>query len=138
MKSESNPALHIALLSDLYSAYRQILRENTRLGLIQTRLQVCDRISRLSAPRFYVSPLYAKRIINSMSNGTPRASRQRLRLHREIYQRWLSLPESQRTDSALSDILTQPAPSYYLGVEHISRLLYKACKLCQRETHRPS
>ena len=129
MKSESNPALHIALLRDLYSAYRQIVKEDTRLGSLRTRLQVCSQLSQLPAPRFYVSLAYAKRIVSSMSKGTPRASRQRLRLHREIYQRWLSLPESQRTDSALSDILTQPAPSYYLGVEHISRLLYKACKL---------
>lgn len=129
MKANSNPAIYEALLGDLYSAYKQIVKENTRCGSIRTRLQVCSQLSQLPAPRFYVSLAYAKRIVSSMSKGTPRASRQRLRLHREIYRRWLSLPESQRTDSALSDILSQPAPSYYLGVEHISRLLYKACKL---------
>lgn len=125
MKAESNPTIYAALIGDLHSAYWNIVQENTRRGIVQTRHQVCLHLSQLPAPRFYVSLSYAKRIINSMSRGLPRVSRHRYLLHRDIYTRWLSLPESERTDSAILGILSQPAPSYYLSAVRISKLLYK-------------
>ena len=108
------------LANDLTTCYYRLLKENPKF----TRMQICELLSQAPAPRFYTSVAYAHRIIRDMSIGKPRASSSRhAQMHRDIYNRWLSLPE--RTDEALQSLLESPAPSFYLSKHRIKYLLYR-------------
>lgn len=117
------------LLRDLLRVYNDIVRDNFQKNIFLTRSEICLRISTLPAPQLYITPLFARRIINAMDNGRPLAhSPWRARQHHELYKRWLSLPEDERTPQAIEKIILQPAPSFYLSPSRINYLLYKAIK----------
>ena len=117
------------LLSDLLALYTGIVQENFRNGVFWNRRKICIKIASLPAPRLYITPRYARRIILVMEKGRLRAhSPWRSRQHRELYRRWLSLPEAERTPESLDKILSEPAPSFYLSPARINILLYKALK----------
>ena len=78
----------------------------------------------MPAPRYYRSVSYARKIINQMAIGKPRASVYRIsEMHKDIYSRWLDL--SKKDDDNLQAILSKPAPSFYLSKHRIYKLLYR-------------
>lgn len=119
----------LPLLRDLYGAYQQILKDNNKAGITMTRIEVCRKLSTLPAPCLYISVDFARRIIRSMEKGKQRAhSPWRFRQHHELYRRYLSLPPEKRNTAGIKEILSRPAPSFYLSPHRINHLLYKSLK----------
>lgn len=111
------------LLSDLFSLYKSLIREHP----CKTRREICILISQSPAPRMYFSVEYARRVISVMSLGGRRSHDPiRFRKHHELYRRWLSLPINEQNIEGLQNIISQPAPSFYLSPDRINYLLYKA------------
>ena len=111
---------HLSLIEDLTVCYYSILRHSPNL----TRMEVCRLIAKSSAPRFYVSPSYARRIIRDITIGKPRATCSRAaEEHRELYHRWQLLDD--KSPESLQQLLNSPAPSFYLSAHRINKLLYK-------------
>lgn len=117
------------LSHDLYAEYMQIRREAERNGSPISHQEICTRISRKPAPRFYVTPSTVLRcIVKPLESGKPiTAKGLRANMHREIWKRYQELHHLSR-EQAIQTIITQPAPSYYLGIRQIGKLIYDAVK----------
>lgn len=119
----------IPLMRDLYSAYLQIVKENSDKGITMTRLDICRILSTIPAPRLYISVDFARRIIRTMEKGRQRAhSPWRFRQHHELFKRYLALPLERRNTAGIKEILSRPAPSFYLSPHRINYLLYKSLR----------
>lgn len=116
------------LIADLYTAYMEIKRDYESRGYFLSRQQICDILSKASAPRFYITPYTALRsVIMPMEQGkTPRSKGLRKGMHLELFQKYLSLRSSYGRSVAIQLAITQNASSYYLSARHIDKLLYDA------------
>lgn len=112
------------LIQDLNTLYLRIVRDNTRKGILMTRRQICDIISRSPAPRLYITPEYAQRVLRTFPKYSARHYGSGGK-HLELYNRYAALPPEERTLSNLNKIIDQPASSFYLSSQYIYRLLYK-------------
>lgn len=117
------------LLYDLSLLYKSILSRNTQEGKIVTRAQICKEISLCSAPRFYITLDYARRVINNFTRGINTVRGTRNKKHLELYRRYLALPPEKRSINDIKEIIDSPAPSFYLSPHRINHLLYKSLKL---------
>ena len=112
------------LINDLDSMFKTILVKNNREGRIMFRKEICEQISRMPAPRLYITPEYALRVVrNHPRCGAVKPSRSRMQ-QEEVRHRYYSLPEDERTLTNLAKVLEEPAESFYLSPVRISRLLY--------------
>lgn len=113
------------LMNDLDSIFKSILVANNREGRIMYRKQICEQISRMSAPRLYITPEYALRVVR----GHPRCGAVKAqwckRQQEEVRRRYYSLPEDARTLTNLAKVLEEPAESFFLPPKQISNLLYQ-------------
>jgi hypothetical protein len=112
------------MLRDLDAAYRSIVVRNAKEGCYLSRMDVCKILAKSPAPRLYITPEYAMRVIK----GHPRCQSSTYstsRMHQELLARYNSLPEGSRTLVNVEMIINQPAPSFYLSPIRISDLLYK-------------
>lgn len=112
------------LLRDLNEAYFTIVRDNQKKGIIMSRRQICELIARSPAPRLYITPDRARRL---MFNYTKYRARkyQASGKHEEFYRRYQQLPKEQRNSLNIQNLIDQPAPSFYLTAAYIDRFLYK-------------
>lgn len=118
------------LCRDLYATYLSIKREHETKGEYISRQKICELISRHPAPQFYISaPTAMRYVITPLERGEPLASRGlRNKMHRALYARYQSLRAEMGKTKALLTAISQPAPSFYLGVRHIDKLLYDAVR----------
>lgn len=116
------------LKKDLYTAYMEIKRDYESRGYFLSRQQICDILSKTSAPRFYITPYTALRsAILPLEQGKQLASQGlRKQMHRDLFDKYLSLRSSYGRSVAIQLAITQSAPSYYLSARHIDKLLYDA------------
>ena len=112
------------LLQDLDALYTSIVSYNAKHGIIMSRMQICEQIATMPAPRLYIS-LNRARIL-TFNFERYRAKKHKVTgRHLEFYRRWLALPPSQRTTQSIPALLDQPAPSFYLSPKYIYRTLYR-------------
>jgi hypothetical protein len=111
------------MLHALDQAYKAIVVTAAKEGRYLSRLKVCEIIANSPAPRLFITPEYAMRVIKghprcqSVTYGTSR-------MHKELLARYEALPEDSRTFINIEKIINQPAPSFYLSPIRISDLLY--------------
>lgn len=113
------------LINDLDSIFKSILIENNRCGRIMHRKQICEQISKMPAPRLYISPEYALRVVRNHPRCGALKAQGCKRQQEEVRRRYNSLPEDARTLSNLARLLEQPAESFFLPPKQISNLLYE-------------
>lgn len=112
------------LLNDLDAVFKSILVTNHRDGRVMCRREICEQISKLPAPRLYITPEYALRVSRNYSRcGAYKTSA--YKMHQEVRRRYNSLPENMRTLANLSKVISEPAESFYLTPARISTLLYR-------------
>lgn len=115
---------HQQLLKDLDALYTSIVVSNTKNGILMSRMQICEKIANSPAPRLYISPERARFL--TFNYHRYRAKKYKaIGKHAEFYRRYCALPPEQRSMQNIIKILEQPAPSFYLSAEYISRILYR-------------
>ena len=112
------------LIQDLDAAYTSISNHYRLNGIFKTRRQICDIISQSPAPRLYITPEYASRILKAFPKYSARRYGSTGK-HRELYERYRSLPPEERNIDGIIKIINQPAPSFYLSSTYIYILLYR-------------
>ena len=112
------------LLKDLDTIFQSIVKANIREGRKMTRRQICDIIASTPAPRLYILPEYALRVLRS-NPGCGARSYHSSAMQQELRFRYLALPENMRTLPNITEIIMQPAPSFYISSSRIYDLLYK-------------
>ena len=117
--------MHEMLMNDLDNLFKSILITNQLEGRIAYRLQICEQISKLPAPRLYVTPEYALRVIRGYSRCGAEIPSRRKRQQDEVRRRYYSIPEDIRSLPNLGKVLAEPAESFYLSPKQISNLLYR-------------
>lgn len=118
------------LLKDLRDYYDRIVSETRREGRILTRMEICHIIAQSPAPRIYVTPDYATRIVKSISQKKAFAQGSyRKKKHEELYRRYMSLPPEKRNKNGIRTIIEEPANSFFLSPYRINILLYKSLRL---------
>lgn len=116
-------SLSTQLVSDLDALFSSIVRDNEKKGVFMTRLQICELISKSPAPRLYITPEQARRLMYNYERYKAKKYSVSGK-HEEFYRRYVLLPANQRTYSNISRIIEQPAPSFYLSASYINRILY--------------
>ena len=112
------------LIEDLDAVFKSILIANHRQGKIMSRREVCEQISKMPAPRLYITPEYALRVARGDSRcGANKTSWRDM--HHELRRRYNSLPPNMRTLTNIAKIIAEPADSFYLNPSRISKLLYR-------------
>ena len=113
------------LMNDLDTIFKSILVANNREGRIMYRKQICEQISRMPAPRLYITPEYALRVVRGHPRCGAIKAQWSKRQQEEVRRRYYSLPEDARTLTNLAKALEQPAESFYIPPKQISNLLYQ-------------
>lgn len=114
------------LLKDLDEVYSSIVATNHREGRVMTRRQICDIISKSPAPRLYITPEYALRILRGHPRCGARTNSYRVAaMQQEMRSRILALPENRRSLADIAKAIAEPAPSFYLSSRRIYDFLYK-------------
>jgi hypothetical protein len=116
------------LIQDLDALYTQIVVRNNKEGIEMSRLEVCELIAQSPAPRLYISPDRALYISRNFDKYAAKRFFRSSAKHQEFYRRFLELPKNMRNLTNIRRILDEPAPSFYLSVERINKLLYKVYK----------
>lgn len=115
---------HPLLIKDLDALYTSIVSFNAKNGIVMSRMQICEKIATMPAPRLYIS-LERARIL-TFNFARYRAKKYKATgKHLEFYRRWCALPPAQRSMQNIATILEQPAPSFYLSPKYIYRTLYR-------------
>lgn len=112
------------LLDDLDAVFKSILVSNNRQGKIMSRREVCELISKMPAPRLYITPEYALRVArgDARCGAYKTISRD---MHQEVRRRYHALPPNMRSLTGIATVIAQPAESFYLIPSRISKLLYQ-------------
>lgn len=113
------------LMNDLDAAFKSIITANTREGRIMHRPEICEIISKLPAPRIYVTPEYALRVVRGYPRCGARKASLKMKQQDEIRRRYNSLPSDMRTLANLAKLLAQPAECFYITPLQISNILYE-------------
>lgn len=113
------------LMNDLDSAFTSIITTNAREGRIMFRNEICEMISKLPAPRIYVTPEYAMRVVRGYPRCGALKNSLKMKQQAEIRRRYYSLPPNMRTLSNLAKVLAEPAECFYVNPQQISIILYK-------------
>ena len=111
------------LLDDLDALFKSILVSNNRRGKVMSRKEVCEQISKMPAPRLYITPEYALRVARGDAHCGANKTISR-DMHQEVRRRYYSLPPDMRTLTNIAKVIAQPADSFYLIPSRISKLLY--------------
>lgn len=112
------------LLDDLDAVFKSILISNNRQGKIMSRKEVCELISKMPAPRLYITAGYALRVARGDARCGAHKTISR-DMHQEVRRRYHSLPPNMRTLTNIDKVIAQPAESFYLIPSRISKLLYQ-------------
>lgn len=123
MRITMTKTLSRQLLEDLDALFTKIVTRNSKEGIVMTRWDICELISRSPAPRLYISPERAIRLTYGFDKYSAR--HYHAGAHREFQRRYLALPENMRSPMNIQKILEEPAPSFYLSPYRIYKLLYK-------------
>ena len=119
-------AIKEILLADLDEVYSSIVAANNREGRVMTRRQICDIISKSPAPRLYITPEYAMRILRGHPRCGARTHSYRVAaMQQEMRSRVLALPENQRSLADIAKAIAEPAQSFYLSSRRIYDFLYQ-------------
>ena len=123
------------LASELMDKFIQLKRDAAKKGEYPSRLELCQRLAQMAAPRFYISVDTALRMIVTPMNrdGKLPARGRRRAMHLELYKRYQILCASHKREEAMQLAIEQPAPSYYVSPFRINYLLYAALK--RRNNH---
>lgn len=82
------------------------------------------------APRFYCTFEQARRIVSLLDRGKelPIENENKIRMYKELHRRFVEARNKTgiKSFSLLEEIITQPAPSFYLDFETFRALVYKA------------
>lgn len=116
------------LINDLDALYTRIIRQNAAENRIMSRKEICEIISKSSAPRLYVTAERARRLTFNFNKYCAKQGRcyRTAAMNAEVYRRVLELPKGMRTIQNIESVINQPAPSFYLSPSRINQLLYKA------------
>ena len=112
------------LLDGLDAVFKSILVSNSLQGKIMFRREVCEQISKMPAPRLYITPEYALRV----ARGDARCGANKTitrEMHQEVRRRYHALPPNMRSLTGIAKVIAQPAESFYLMPSRISKLLYQ-------------
>ena len=103
--------------------------------------EVVRQVMRQGASRFYVSYEAARRVISQMCRGIkPKVTnRNKVAMYNELFKRYITHREKYGTSGylILSDIIMQPAPSYYMDVFNMRRIIYRGMRrISEQARHR--
>ena len=123
--------------NDLFRAYRRQLQQTGYVHLPQ----LLDLVIRTRAERFYVSEERAAIVINELLRGKSidHMQTQKRRMYEEIYRRFLRLTQRRpylSYNEAITIVVNQPAPEFYLTVGSAIVILHKIRKRRREEARR--
>lgn len=114
---------YTSLLQDLDAIRKSIVVRNFKKNIIMPQSEICEIIAHSPAPRLYVTPERARRLLAGFPNC--QASGSNNAMYQELYKRYSELPPEKRNFLNLPAIIFQPAPSFYLSPLYIKKLLIK-------------
>ena len=112
-------------MNDLDAAFKSIITTNAREGRIMFRNEICEMISKLPAPRIYVTPEYALRVVRGYSRCGAKKGLLKMKQQDELRRGYYSLPPTMRTLSNLAKVLAEPAEFFYVNPQRIYLILFK-------------
>ena len=114
---------YTSLLQDLDAIRKSIVVRNFKKNIIMPQSEICEIIAHSPAPRLYITPERARRLLAGFPNC--QASGSNNAMYQELYKRYSELPPEKRNFLNLPAIIFQPAPSFYLSPLYIKKLLIK-------------
>lgn len=131
MRNSTN--IEIAKREVVKEFFFKLKKENPKI----TIREAADIIVKSPAPRFFCNYENARRMISLLNRGEelPITNENKVTMYRDIYRIWSEKDvdtshESEKGDkyakyTSLQDVLSSPAPSFYLGKETIVGLISK-------------
>lgn len=117
---------------DIMTAYYDTLKSMSRSSQGVSVEEVVRQVMKHGASRFYVSYEAARRVISQMCRGIkPKVTnRNKMAMYQELFRRYIVYKERYGTSGylILSDIIMQPAPSFYMDVFNMRRIIYRGMR----------
>lgn len=117
---------------DIMRTYFDTLKSMSSTRMDVSVEDVVKQIMRQGASRFWVSYEAARRVVSQMCRGIkPKVSnRNKLAMYNELFRRYMVHRERYGTTGylILSEIIMQPAPSYYMDSFNMRRIVYRGMR----------
>lgn len=111
---------------DCLDAFNATLAANRNLSIEDVMIIAANS----PAPRFYCTFENARRMVSLLDRGKelPIENKNKIRMYEELYRRFVEARNKTgiKSFSLLEEIITQPAPSFYISLDAFRPLVYKA------------
>lgn len=112
---------------DVVNALYKAMSENPGKKI----LELFEIARKLEAPRFYVTFDQARRFISMLDRGLelPLKNENKKRMYEELYRRLKrKRGDKKKCYQLLEEIITSPAPEFYMDVETFKQVFYKTIR----------
>lgn len=115
---------------DIIDAYFDSMKNVKCTSPYVSRDSIINDMMKKPAPRFYITYDSARKNVSLLCKGKklPFTNRNKIRMYSDIYRLFLQQKADNKGYMILEDIITSPAPSFYIESFTMGDIVYKALK----------